>query len=106
MPFAPLQRCSWPGGCHVLVKSGRCEAHRAPRSTPLAKTTARGYGADHQAIPLGDCCEECGTSFDLQRSHIVAIEDGGTNDPENYRTLCRTDNNRQAAADTKARRQR
>lgn len=34
-------------------------------------------------------CVLCGRFGSLECDHIVAVEDGGTNDPDNLRTVCR-----------------
>lgn len=37
-------------------------------------------------------CQECGTWEDISIDHVVARTCGGSNDPENLRTLCRKHN--------------
>lgn len=39
-------------------------------------------------------CVACGTWKDLSVDHIIPRSKGGTNDPENLQTLCRTCNSR------------
>lgn len=46
----------------------------------------------------------CGKTTTLQRAHIIAVADGGTDDASNYTTLCASCNNKQAQRDTRRRR--
>lgn len=109
MPRSPQRRCSWPAGCGAMVNGGRCPAHRrsaAPSTTTNATPTRQQYSWAHRNQPLGDECERCGATENLQRGHRVAKADGGADDDdENYVTLCGSCNAIQARADTARRRQ-
>lgn len=43
-----LRVCPTPG-CPVLTRGGRCTVHQAEHEQARGTTTARGYGASHQA---------------------------------------------------------
>jgi len=55
------------------------------------KLSSRAWGRLRTAIFSRDGfqCVQCGSRVNLECDHIEALEDGGSNDPENLRTLCR-----------------
>jgi 5-methylcytosine-specific restriction endonuclease McrA len=77
--------------CRRLTRrvGGRCEH--------CSKTTARGYGHEHQerarlAIAEQPWCSICGSTTDLTADHIVPIIDGGLHGP--LQVLCRSCNSK------------
>lgn len=40
------------------------------------------------------CCQECSSNHDLTIDHIIPVVKGGTNNPSNLQTLCRSCNSR------------
>lgn len=61
-----VQVCSQPG-CHELVESGKCQAHRREYDKRRGTREERGYGAQHKAtraalLPeaYGQPCIHCG----------------------------------------------
>jgi 5-methylcytosine-specific restriction endonuclease McrA len=76
-----VPRCPLPA-----VHRGRCIKHRQT-------TTERGYGPEWQRIAKltrERTCEVCGTEDDLTVDHVLPKSMGGTDDPFNLRTLCRS----------------
>jgi 5-methylcytosine-specific restriction protein A len=83
-----VKSCAVPSCPRYAVPRGRgrCARHRRT-------TTQRGYGAQWRRIRaevLGPACEICGTARDLTVDHITPLSKGGTHDPRNLRTLCRS----------------
>jgi len=80
-----LRVCSSPG-CPELTASTRCAAHAMP-------TRGRAHRRNSEHILTATRCAICGAPFTpenpMERGHIVALEDGGTNDPSNYQPECR-----------------
>jgi len=105
MPTKPRSRCP---NCKTLHPgTGLCphcrRAAARRRSARRGTTTQRGLGADHRkaaALVLAGAtvCAICGkppTRNDpLTAGHIIAREDGGTNDPSNYQAEHRSCNSR------------
>lgn len=46
----------------------------------------------------GGHCQHCGTTEDLTIDHIIPIFKGGTNDPANLQTLCRSCNSKKGVS--------
>ena len=57
------------------------QPHRAMYRDPVYKSYVK-----------ASSCAKCGAVDDLTVDHIIAIKQGGTNDPSNYQTLCRSCN--------------
>lgn len=91
MPYAPLKSCTWPG-CANQVQRGRCKDHQPPsRNTKRSDAfygSARWYTLRARHLNEEPQCRRCGSTNRLQVDHIVAREDGGTDDPWNLQTLC------------------
>ena len=108
MPIAPPRPCRWPG-CPALVHEPRerfCAPHRrahkrdADRRTDERRPSSarRGYGRTWRELrkavlasqPLCELClREGRITPATDVDHIVPLRDGGTNDPDNLRPLCR-----------------
>ncbi|WP_336250955.1 HNH endonuclease [Stomatohabitans albus] len=92
MPRAPLKACTLPG-CTNQVQRGRCKDHRPPsrvntqRSDPFYGST-RWYTIRARHLAEEPQCRLCGSTRRLQVDHIIARQDGGTDDPWNLQTLC------------------
>lgn len=100
MPTAPLGRCTYPG-CTTRAR-GRCPAHRDPRPS----SARRGYGGRWRSVvrpvvlaarPYCEApgCDRAATDVD----HIVALRQGGTDDPDNLRALCHAHHSTRTARD-------
>ncbi len=74
--------------CGVPSPSSRCALHRAVR-----KRTRNANAATAKAVVQAQpWCSLCGSTRDLTSDHRVPLHDGGSNDPSNQRTLCRSCN--------------
>ena len=108
MPSKALRPCSTPG-CPTLVGNGRtCAAHppRKPWTHAVESSTARGYGYSWQQARAkqlreqpwceagnnGTLCGRPATTVD----HHVPKMDGGTDDPANLVSMCRSCQQRKA----------
>jgi 5-methylcytosine-specific restriction endonuclease McrA len=85
----PRNNRSWCASC--LREYAREKRQRR------GKTAARGYGAVWQGmakaqIRRSPVCASCGAGEDLTVDHIVPLLRGGSSDPSNLQTLCRTCN--------------
>ena len=103
MPKKPNRPCSYPG-CPRLTEGLFCEEHQKQEHRTYNRyrrdpDTAKRYGASWRRIrslyvsarPL---CEEClkhGRYVPVEEvHHIVPLSNGGTNDPENLMSLCKS----------------
>lgn len=78
-----------PRHCSPKCAKRAFERRSRTRYGHITKAVRRGvYERD------GWQCRECGTRGDLTLDHIVPKSKGGTNDPDNLRTLCVRCNNR------------
>jgi 5-methylcytosine-specific restriction endonuclease McrA len=68
------------------VRSGtRCDTHKTPvRGRPYRRASEHVLAATHCAI----CTKPFTHDSRPTRGHIVALEDGGTNAPENFQAEC------------------
>lgn len=97
MPIAAPRPCTHPG-CGVLVRdgTGRCPQHPKTnwvKATPVKRITGRRLQtlrADlFEREPLcAECRRQGRVTLATQRDHIVSLEEGGTEDPENIQGLC------------------
>lgn len=99
MPTAAPRPCSHPG-CGVLVRdgSGRCAKHPKPawalkKPTPTKRITGRRLQRMRAELFAKDpLCAECRrqgrVTLAVQRDHITALCDGGTDAPDNVQGLC------------------
>ena len=87
--------------CGDAAESTRCDQCQVERDRRLGKqrggANARGYGRgwEKQSARVRreqPCCAVCGTTDDLTGDHVIAKANGGTDDPDNLATLCRTHN--------------
>lgn len=74
-------------GCNLWAIPGysRCRAHQRLRWATYNDPAYRAWPRDR-------ACQKCGATRDLTRDHIRPVAHGGTNDPSNLRTLCRSCN--------------
>ena len=99
MPTAPLKPCS-VAGCPELVKSGRCDDHRAQAEQRRGNATQRGYtSAGHKHFRQGvlarqPICVACyrapsteADHYPLSRKQLIDIG-CNPNDPVYGRGLC------------------
>lgn len=97
MPNRPARPCRQPG-CHLLTRTrlGYCYEHTsnhyAALDTHRPSAWKRGYDAKWRELRARvliaqPCCLECGAKA-TEVDHIVALSDGGTNEPRNLRALC------------------
>lgn len=78
--------------CGTPSNSTHCPAHntghtgRSPNRDRQAQHTFR------QAVLARDnhACQDCGNTQDLRACHTIPLSLGGTYNPDNGRTLCRT----------------
>jgi 5-methylcytosine-specific restriction enzyme A len=98
MPNAAPKPCGH-AGCGKLVRdgSGRCDAHRSEawvkKPTATKRMTGRKLQAARAALfmanPLCVMCQQQGkVKAATQRDHIVALSEGGLDDPSNTQGLC------------------
>ncbi len=98
MPNAAPRPCSYPG-CGQLVRdgSGRCERHPRQAWTKKPDAIKRITGRRLQSMraalfrraPLCVECEKHGRiRLATQRDHTLALEEGGTDTPDNEQGLC------------------
>ena len=98
MPNAAPKPCGHPG-CGKLVRdgSGRCERHQSTawvkKPTATKRMTGRKLQAARAALfrdnPLCVMCEQQGkVTPATQRDHIVALSEGGLDEPSNTQGLC------------------
>jgi 5-methylcytosine-specific restriction endonuclease McrA len=83
------------GWADPASRSGsRCTTCERRRNTRRNATPTRQAYKDpaYRAIPLGTHCQQCRTTYDLTRDHVIPLSRGGTNHPSNIRTLCRSCN--------------
>jgi 5-methylcytosine-specific restriction endonuclease McrA len=74
--------------CGVPSPSSRCALHRAAR-----KRSRNANAATAKAVVEAQpWCSLCGSTRDLTSDHLVPLHAGGSNDPTNQRTLCRSCN--------------
>lgn len=101
-PYKPKKPCSFPG-CPLLTDNRFCEIHQRKiarqydqkRGTP----TSRGYDSNwrkirKQFMATNPLCMDCQAYDRLQPAtevhHVVGLQDGGTHDENNLRSLCKT----------------
>ncbi len=103
MPYKPKRPCSHPG-CPKLVEGRFCEEHAKLESKRYEKydrdpQKAKRYGRRWKRIrdryiaahPLCDECEMQGVVKAAEEvHHIKPLAQGGTNDQENLRALCKS----------------
>lgn len=82
-PYVPLQA--------VLADTYLPPPRYGPRTRIPAAIRAIVFERD------GYACKRCGSQFDLSVDHILAWSLGGSDDPENLQTLCRSCNSRKGA---------
>lgn len=98
MPISAPKPCGH-AGCGKLVRdgTGRCEAHKSEAWVKKPTATKRITGRKLQRMradlfTANPLCVECAakgfTRLATQRDHIVALADGGRDDPENTQGLC------------------
>jgi 5-methylcytosine-specific restriction endonuclease McrA len=99
----PYSMCSRHKRLHPLGEQcALCQGLYAGRQRKHPSKNTRVKGAyDYQwqkvraeAIRLQPYCSFCGTGNDLTGDHIVPLKEGGTNDIDNVRVLCRSCNTR------------
>ncbi|ASU83570.1 HNH endonuclease [Nocardiopsis gilva YIM 90087] len=113
----PLRPCLGVHGqpCNRLTRGSRCPEHQAEadrRREASRPSWVQRYGKDWQrvakqfvdaAVRRGEGCvychqvghyDEAGVHNSMTAGHIVAREDGGTNDDENLQLECRHCNSR------------
>lgn len=112
MPRAVVRVCAHPG-CPELVKSPAryCEQH-APKRKPSKRSGPSPYDAEWRRVrkrflaahPY--CCDLFGihayrgeVALAVDVDHIVPLREGGTNDEENLRGLCRSCHSRRTGRD-------
>lgn len=121
MPTRAPRPCAQPG-CSALVERGHCPDHeRTSRAQSTAydarrgSSSERGYGARWQRLRLRILrrdlyqCQECkrqgrltlagARKGDAHVDHIVPKSRGGTDDPANLETLCRSCHSRKTATE-------
>jgi len=100
--------CSTPG-CPVLVERGKCDAHATRRSgggtggyPPDWKRKSAAFLKDHPWCE----CDECSLIYPKAlrpiatvTDHIVAVKDGGTHDPSNFRAMAHGHHSKRTARD-------
>lgn len=71
---------------------------------PGRQWVRRGYVKNHVRAAVyardNNQCVVCGNTKNLQIDHIVAVSKGGSNDPDNLRTLCRSCNSSKCDRET------
>jgi hypothetical protein len=77
--------CAEPGCSRLVTAATRCSNHATPgRGRPYRRASQHVLAATH--------CAVCGEAFSDQlpptRGHIVALENGGSNDPSNFQAEC------------------
>ena len=98
MATAAPRPCSHPG-CVVLVKdgSGRCEKHQRPawqkKPTAVKRVTGRKLQQLRAELFRSEpLCRECVkhgvVRVATERDHIVPLEEGGADAPDNVQPLC------------------
>lgn len=85
------QRIAW-------MREGRMGTAQGDDGRPLYTITAGGCWSRTKPVPIatrrlvlgrdGHACVLCGSTQQLEVDHIVRYIDGGSNEPENLRTLC------------------
>ena len=92
--------------CGQLAAGTRCDdcqsAHTRRIDQQRGGREARGYGPTwrrraKQIIRLNPACIDCGSTDDLTVDHIIPKARGGTDEPENLATRCRTHNSSKGA---------
>ena len=99
-PSKALRSCTYPG-CSELVRSGRCDKHKAitqrQQDERRGSASSRGYGRRWQQIrllalsrqPLCCDCEQAGLIVAANEvHHIKALRNGGTHAMDNLLCLC------------------
>lgn len=113
MPWAPRQRCTYPG-CTERQPGSRCARHQANRSSRNhagRSRQARGLGGDWEATRLrilerdgwrcrirGPRCRGRATTVD----HVIPRSRGGSSRDDNLRAACTTCNYGRVGADEPA----
>lgn len=98
-PQAPLKPCPGNGGrCSALVRSGRCDKHGGPaqawqHNAPVQRIRGSKLQALRRALFAGEpLCRPCAaqnrTTLATIRDHIVNVEEGGTEEPNNIQPIC------------------
>jgi hypothetical protein len=89
----------WGDGCGGYVREvieAAFDAERLPRPVTRRTEPSRpGLNADQRGFIFardGLHCQSCGGSDNLTVDHIIPIIKGGTDDPDNLQTLCRSCN--------------
>lgn len=79
-------------------KSGRKSRHGEVTTVGGRTWVRRGYVKAHVRAAVyardGHACVRCGATTSLQVDHIKAVSRGGSNEPDNLQTLCRSCNSR------------
>ncbi len=98
MPNKPMTICTYPG-CNTLVLAGRCERHPYPRQPDMRPNSSqRGYGAAWQQIRraflmANPYCQEnrkCRPPTKATEvDHDTPRRQGGTDDWDNLRAMCK-----------------
>lgn len=93
--MSPLPKpCIIPDCPNLTLQGSKCAIHEREYQHERNKRPGRALYRDptYRAIPRVGQCEVCGTTEDITIDHIIAITNGGTNDPSNLRYLCRKHN--------------
>lgn len=96
MPATATRRVCAEPGCPNVVRGGtRCDDHRVPgRGRPYRRASEHTMNATH--------CSVCGQPFTDDRrptrGHLRALENGGSNTPENFQAECEPCNKGRAAS--------
>lgn len=103
MPFKPKKPCAWPG-CPNLTDQRYCPEHQRQanrnyetyKRDPLSR---KRYGASWQKIrkayaashPFCEQCMKDGRFIPVEHvHHIIPLSEGGTHDPDNLMSLCKS----------------
>lgn len=93
LTVAPLARCCYDDDTvDVVTIVNRQRFPRFAARPPIPDSVrAMVYARD------GHACRRCGATADLSIDHIHPFSKGGSDDPENFQTLCRSCNSRKGA---------
>ncbi|MFD4905005.1 HNH endonuclease [Kitasatospora purpeofusca] len=88
--------CLTSGCTSVTVRDGRCDDHQVRRSWD--RTSARNasrpgdWSSRRTRVLARDRfrCQRCGSRTELEVDHLVPVARGGSWEPDNLWTLCRT----------------
>ena len=79
--------------CGTISNQTRCPTHRRnPNATRNPNRDMAAHMRFARAVKNrdGHRCVICGTTKDLRATHIVPLHQGGSDHPNNGRTLCKT----------------